>query len=50
MKKEGQKLEITLANHEEEEKRNEPKINEYSSENGELKKKILSLRKIGVEK
>lgn len=50
LKRESGRLEKTLSLYDEEEKRNQPKVNEYSSENTGLKKKILSLRKLGTER
>lgn len=49
-KREAGKLQKTVAVHEQEQKRNEPKITSYASENNLLRKKILSLRKESNEK
>lgn len=50
LKNETTRLEKTLAVETEEVKRNEPKLIEFSQENGQLRRKILSLRKISVER
>lgn len=50
LKNETARLEKSIAALEEEEKRNEPKIAEFSQENSELRRKILSMKKLSVEK
>lgn len=50
LRKEAGRLEKSVALKEEEEKRNEPKIASYDSENNLLRKKILSLRKVSNER
>ena len=46
LKKQSNRLSKTLALYDEENQRNKPKIDEYESENNNLRKKIFSLRKL----